>query len=422
MADLTKLQKSNLFLNFLRSGISLAFLFLLIEFFDELNYGVEGAALPALRTDLGLSYFQVGILLGLPGMLNTLIEPFIMLLGDTRLHKRLVIGGGLTIAAALLLIAGSHSFLLVLLALIIAYPASGAFVSLVQATLMDLNPGREAQMMARWTVAGSTGNLLGPLLLAGIFALGMSWRWAYVGLAVLCLVLTLVTWPRPFPRHQPRPEPSPEDEQQPAPQTGEAEARPHSLKEVFAGLAEAVRNPRLLRWMLLLQLGDLLLDGLIGYLPLYFTDVMRLSLAQSGLLLSALMLASLVSNIALVPLLEKLPGRWLVRRSAAAAAVLYIAWLLVPWLWVKIALIILLKLVTLGWYEVLQGEAYASAPGRSGTVMAINSVFGLLGSAVAWLVGFAAAKAGLPAAMWLLLAGPLCLVFFVPRVERKVSA
>ena len=173
MLNLTKSAKSNILLSFLRGGFSLTVLFLLIEFFDELNYGVEGAALPALRTDLGLSYAQVGLLLGLPGMLNILFEPIIMLLGDTRLRKRLVIGGGLAIAAALLVIAASHSFVLILLALIVAFPASGAFVSLVQATMMDLNPGREAQMMARWTVAGSLGNLLGPLLLAAGFALGL---------------------------------------------------------------------------------------------------------------------------------------------------------------------------------------------------------------------------------------------------------
>ncbi len=410
MLNLTKSPKSNILLSFLRGGFSLTVLFLLIEFFDELNYGVEGAALPALRTDLGLSYAQVGLLLGLPGMLNILFEPIIMLLGDTRLRKRLVIGGGLAIAAALLVIAASHSFVLILLALIVAFPASGAFVSLVQATMMDLNQGREAQMMARWTVAGSLGNLLGPLLLAAGFALGLSWRWTYAGLAVICLGLVLMVLPRAFPSHDKRLEPLPH---------GEAgDAQPHSLKDLWNGLRQALRTPRLLRWMLLLQLGDLLLDGLTAYLPLYFTDVMRLDLAQSGLLLSVLMGAGLVSNIALVPLLEKVPGRWLVRRSAAAAALIYAAWLLVPWLWVKIGLIILLKLITLGWYEVLQGEAYASVPGRSGTVMAINSVFGLFGSGVAWLVGFAAARAGLPAAMWLLLAGPLCLVFLVPKGEQ----
>ena len=382
----------------LRGGISLAFLFLLIEFFDELNYGAEGAALPAIRTDLALSYAQIGLLLGLPSIINTLIEPVLMLLGDTRWRKQIMLGGGLVIAASLLAIASAQSFPILLLALILSYPASGAFVSLAQATLMDLNPGREAQSMARWTVAGSLGNLIGPLLLAGGFALGWGWRWVYAALAGLCLALVLLTWPRKLPAH---------------PHATVETA--NSLRSLLAGLKDAGTNPRLLRWMALLQFSDLLLDVLTGYLALYFTDVGGFSKAQTGLLLSGVMLAGLIANIALVPLLERVPGRRVVRSSAAVVIPLYAAWLLAPWAWAKIGLIILIRLVTLGWYEVLQGEAYAAAPGRSGTVMALNSLAGLAGGGMAWLVGWVAAQAGLPAAMWLLLLGPVCLVLFVPR-------
>jgi len=399
--------KSILLSNILRGVTSLTFLFLLIEFFDELNYGIGNAALPALRTDLGLSYVQVGLLLGLPGMINTLIEPVLMLLGDTRLRRRIVLGGGLAIAISLVVIASTWSFPLILLAMIVGFPASGAFVSLSQATLMDLNPGREPQMMARWTVAGSLANLAGPLILAGGFALGFGWRWAYFALAVLCLGLVALTWPRQFPLHR------------------QAEVVPQPVqpgKDLLRGLWEAVRNPRLMRWMILLQFSDLLLDVLTGYLPLYFTDVTGLSVAQTSLMVSVLMLAGLISNVVLIPLLERFPGRSLVRISAGTAALLYAAWLAVPWLWVKIGLIILIKLVTLGWYEVLQGEAFATVPGRSGTVMAINSIIGMLGGGISFLIGWVAAQAGLPAAMWLLLVGPVSLVLFVPKAKKLTKA
>jgi FSR family fosmidomycin resistance protein-like MFS transporter len=378
---------------------------MLIEFFDELNYGVENAALPALRTDFGLTYVQVGLLLGLPGILNTLIEPVLMLLGDTRFRKHIMLGGGIAIILSLVAIAGTRSFPLVLLGMVVGFPASGAFVSLSQATLMDLNPGREPQMMARWTVAGSLANLIGPLILAGGFALGLGWRWAYFGMALLCLVLVGMTWARKIPLH---------------PFVESSSSPTHSGKNLMSGLWEAVRNPHLLRWMILLQLSDLLLDVLTGYLPLYFTDVTGFSVAQASLMVSVLMLAGLVSNIVLIPMLERFPGRNLVRISAWVAGILYTVWLLAPWLWAKIGLIILIKLVTLGWYEVLQGEAFATVPGRSGTVMAINSVIGLLGGGISFLVGWVAAQAGLPAAMWILLVGPISLVLFVPR--RNPSA
>jgi FSR family fosmidomycin resistance protein-like MFS transporter len=400
--------KKYILLSSIGRGIaSVTFQFMLIEFFDELNYGVGNAALPAIRTDLGLSYVQVGLLLGLPTILNTLIEPVLMLLGDTRFRKHIMLGGGLMIAFSLLVIAGTSSFALVLMGMVISYPASGAFVSLSQATLMDLNPGREPQMMARWTVSGSLANLIGPLILAGGFTLGLGWRWAYLGMALMCLVLVGMTWLRHIPMHQ---------------RDDIAYQTEHLGKNLLAGLWEALRNPRLMRWMILLQFSDLLLDVLTGYLALYFTDVIGFSVAQASLMVSVLMGAGLISNIVLIPMLEKYPGRTLVRVSAGVTGVLYAAWLLAPWLWAKIGLIILIKLVTLGWYEVLQVEAFATVPGRSGTVMAINSVIGLLGGGIAFFIGWVAARAGLQAAMWILLAGPISLVLFVPRHEPAAQA
>jgi hypothetical protein len=93
--------------------------------------------------------------------------------------------------------------------------------------------------------------------------------------------------------------------------------------------------------------------------------------------------------------------------------------MLVPWPAAKIVLMILVRFSTFGWYSVLQGEAYAALPGKSGTVNAVESVFGLLGGLMAWSVGWVANEAGLPAAMWLLLVGPLSLALFVPRPARE---
>jgi FSR family fosmidomycin resistance protein-like MFS transporter len=389
--------------NILRGLTSLIFLFLLIEFFDELNYGVGNAAMPAIRTDLGLSYIQVGLLLGLPGILNTFIEPIVLLLGDTHLRKSIMLGGGLMISLSLLAIAGSRSFPLVLMGMVISFPASGAFVSLSQATLMDLNPGREPNMMARWTLFGSVANLIGPLILAGGFALGLGWRWMFFVMAGLCLVLVGLTWVRNIPLH---------------PKIEHDRRSGQPLLHLLQGFWEGVRNPRLMRWMILLQLSDLLLDVLTGYLPLYFTDVAGFSLSQASLMLSVLMGASLISNVMLIPILERFSGRKVVRLSAGITSALYAFWLLAPWIWAKIGLIILIKLVTMGWYEVLQGEAFATVPGRSGTVMAIDSIVGLVGGGISFLIGWVAARMGLPAAMWILIAGPVSLALFVP--DKKI--
>jgi FSR family fosmidomycin resistance protein-like MFS transporter len=209
------------------AGLSLAFLFLIIVFYDELSYAVGRAALPSLRAGLGLSYAQVGLLLGLPQAINAFIEPGLMLLGDTRLRKNLMIAGGIAIALASVLIAWAGSFTTIMLAFILVLPASGAFVSLSEATLMDMNPGREAQMMARWSVAGTLGNLVGPLLLAGGFALALGWRWAYVVLGLAGFGLAVLLLPRGLP--------TPPGE------------RASGLLELLRGLWKSGHDPNLLR-------------------------------------------------------------------------------------------------------------------------------------------------------------------------------
>jgi FSR family fosmidomycin resistance protein-like MFS transporter len=180
-------------------------------------------------------------------------------------------------------------------------------------------------------------------------------------------------------------------------------------------LRQALGNLWLLRWILLLQLSDLLLDIFFGYIPLYLADVIGLENAGVAVWMGVFMFTSLAADLLAIPLLERFPGRRLVRASALAAALLYPALLLVPWPAAKLGLLVVLSFATLGWYPVLQGEAYAAAPGRSGTVMAVNSLAGLLGGAFAWAVGWVAGQAGLPAAMWLLLLGPLGLLLGVPR-------
>jgi MFS transporter, FSR family, fosmidomycin resistance protein len=209
--------------------------------------------------------------------------------------------------------------------------------------------------------------------------------------------------PRSFPTH-------------PAAQATPGEKRTGLLKQILDNLRIAIRNRKLLRWLALLEMSDLLLDVFTGYAALYLADVAGFTPTQTGLAIGALMLASLASDLALIPLLERVPGRTVVRVSASASIFIYTAWLLVPWPLAKLALLAAVRFSTIGWYQVLQGEAYAADPGRSGTVMALTSAAGLLGGGLVWLVGWTASQAGLPAAMGLLLLGPLSLVLFVPKV------
>ncbi len=393
----------------MQSNQLLTILFLAVAFYDEVYYAVDSTVRPLLQQDLGLSYAQIGMLLGLPPILNAFLEPLLMLLGDTRWRRFLIIGGGLILAVSAFAVGGTSGFLIVMAAEVIGFPASGAFATLSQATLMDTHHGREPQMMARWTVAGSIASLVTPLLLAGAFLLAFRWRWAYVILGMVGAILSAIIFFHPFPVH-----------------TGHERGRrlvweelQCEAAEMLYGLRQALRNLLLLRWFILLQMAGLVLDFFVGYAALYFTDVAMLTASQTALVMSFLMAAGLLSDLILLPLLERFQGRVILRHSAATTAVLYASFLLAPWAWLKVVLVVLMRFFTMGWYAVMQGEAYAAERGHSGTVKAIGSVFGLLGGMIAWLVGWVAEHFGLQIGLWLLLFGPICILFFVPRPERE---
>jgi MFS transporter, FSR family, fosmidomycin resistance protein len=389
----------------LSGAASLTLIFLLIEFFDELHYGVHGAALPAIRTSLGLNYNQVGLLLGLPSLVNTVIEPALMMLGDTHWRRSLIAFGGLTLTLALFLFASTSVFSILLLSSILAFPATGAFVSLAQASFVDRHPSREAQMMARWTVFGSFGNLLGPLLVAGGLAIALSWRWLFAGLCILAGGLTLSFWictGRPDTQGM-------ANLQQTNP----------NFHMLVSRLWIALRQRELMRWTVLLLASDLLLDTFTGYLALYLTDSAGFTAKQASLAFGVCMLASLAADLGLIPLLERYNGRSIVRASALLAIAFYPIWLMVSLSWAKILLLVAVRLATIGWYPVLKSEAFRSFSGHSGEVMAIDSLAGLASGGFAWIMGAVAGFAGLRTAMWLLLAGPICLVMWVPASQTS---
>ena len=369
---------------------------LLIEFLDEFIFGAVGAAWPLIRSELELSYAQVGILLGVPGIISNLIEPALGILGDVGPRRRIVLVGGVVFTLALLLTAASESFAILLLSFILFYPASGAFVSLSQATLMDLDPARHSQNMARWTFAGSAGVVLGPLALAGAAALGLGWRGLFVGFAGLALVLLLLARRYPYPHGSDG-----------AGQAGFLAGVKHAL--------HALKRREVLRWLTLLEFSDLMLDVLLGFLALYFVDVVGATPAQAGLAVAIWSGAGLLSDFLLIPLLERVHDLAYLRVSALIELALFVAFLLMPGFGAKLVALALLGFFNAGWYAILRAQLYSAMPGQSGTTITLGNLFNLAGSLLPLGLGLAAGHFGLGATMWLLLAGPLALLVGIPR-------
>jgi FSR family fosmidomycin resistance protein-like MFS transporter len=260
--------------------------------------------------------------------------------------------------------------------------------------------------MARWTFAGSLGVVIGPLILGGAAVLGFGWRRLYLGLAFISLVILGFAWRFRFL-------PGSQTEAQPAAAGGFWDGVKNGLR--------ALRRREVLRWMVLLEFSDLMLDVLYSYLALYFVDVAGVTPAQASIGVAIWAGVGLLGDFLLIPLLERLPGLVYLRMSVLLEMLLFPAFLLVPGLPAKLILLGLLGFFNSGWYAILQAQLYAAMPGQSGTTIAVNNIAGVFGSLIPFALGWIAQRYNLQAAMWLLLLGPFVLWVGIPRRRKDVA-
>jgi FSR family fosmidomycin resistance protein-like MFS transporter len=376
---------------------------LAVELVDELADGTRAAALPLIRHDLGLSYGQLGLLASAPVLIGSLLElPLGVLAGHGRRRQRIILAGGAVFLAALLGTALAGSFAGLLISFIAFYPASGAFVSLTEASLMDADPDRQEQHMARWTLAGSVGAVLGPLLLTGILAVGGGWRDGYLLAAGAAAVawLGLARWRLPGAA---------------ASGAVASDPGPPRLRQVPRQVAGALRRGGVLRSLALLEVSDLLLDVFTGFLAVYFVAVVHASPEQAALAVAVRYGAGIAGDLVVIRVLDRVSGRPVLRASAAAALLLYPAFLLVPGFPAKLAVLAVLTIATAPWYPVAQAQLYASLPGQSGTAVTLSSAAALAGGLGPLAVGFAAEQAGLAVTLGGLVLAPATVLYLAWR-------
>jgi FSR family fosmidomycin resistance protein-like MFS transporter len=121
-------------------------------------------------------------------------------------------------------------------------------------------------------------------------------------------------------------------------------------------------------------------------------------------------------------MIEKVNGLKLLRWTAAIVLGAFVAYQLIPNVWVKIGLVGVISLCTASWFPTLRAKSFQALEGKSGVVTAVSSVANLSSLFVPLVIGSLADAFGLQWAMWLLALGPVALLVWLPRDSSPGTA
>lgn len=168
---------------------------------DEFAGFLPTGTFESFRTDLGLTYTQASAVLTIaaPGAIAGNV---FAVLADYRSRRVIATCGAVGFAFALAGFGLAHSFVLLLAASFAYGVASTAMVDATEVALVEIAGDETSAQISRAHLFGAAGDLLGPLLLIGVAAAGLSWRVALgVGAGVAALyAVWLACCPLPAPR------------------------------------------------------------------------------------------------------------------------------------------------------------------------------------------------------------------------------
>lgn len=355
---------------------------MLLALADELQSGVPVVGAPEVGADLGLGsgLSLLAVLLAGPTLTGVVLEPVVLAWSD-RVDRRPLLRGGLLGMAVFPALAALFPQPWLLPWLVGLWgTCSGIACGVAQgaAVTSASDPDRA---MTRWTLAAVVGDVLAPLVLGLVVAMGLPWRAAFGVAAAAPLLLLAATWRIELPPLV--------DEDEDGGAAGDARAALRS--PVFPWLL-AVASCGLLD-EILLALVAVRLDGR----PDATVQVMAL-LAGGGVGLVAIEAGWLRAD-----------RRRLLVGSALVSALALVGWVASDGPVVGSACLLALGAAGALHYPLAKAAAYAAVPGRPGLVNALDGlVLAPLDVLAPLVVGAVSSGVGLRAALLVLLLQPVC--------------
>ncbi len=372
---------------------------LAVRFVDEATGFLAPASVEDFRTDLDIGYSTAAAMFvsyGIGGVLGNLV----VAATDGRSRKPVAVGGALVTALSLLIIGGATdgSMMLVgtgLIAIGSTGLVHGGEIAIANALVVAGLDHELERVLARGNLFGVIGDLVTPLSLAALRAVGADWRFVFVGAAVGVVVYAAVLATMTFP------EPN-------RTAAGSAEQ-----------LAVPVRRQRLVWFLGLGAFAAMPLDEAYLSTVLAYTEaVLDWSGAEAAALGAAFVAGGVLAFTILPSLVARtsLPRLMTVTGLGMSAVMLLAAggpaWVLAP---VGIAHSVLLNSLWLG----EQAVVLRANPGREGRTKLIVEL--LEGSALTavFAIGLLADHSGLRAAMLAFAAIPLLLPVIAWGLRRS---
>ena len=341
-------------------------------------------------------------------ILASAIEAPIALLSDRFSRVRIVSMALLVAAFALAACALAEEAWLLSLGLALAGAASGVGCAAAEAELVSTYPGGPSRAMSRWIAFGSVGDLLAPLVVAGVLALGASHRAALFGLA-LVMALHGLRVARPVARTGRTVEP-----------VHEAAAADAPLEPPLSvALRSAVAMPRLW-WLLFATAACTLLDEIIvAFAALRLHGDLHWPPPAVAATLAACSFGALLGALATERLLSRFTPAALLCASALAALVALAVFATTHSAALAASALFVIGVAAAPHYPLAQAAAYELVPGRPGLVNALAQLFVLVDLASSLSVGLIAARYGLAAAILALGVQPLVILAVAFSLHRR---
>jgi predicted MFS family arabinose efflux permease len=364
-----------------------------VDFLDELGAGIAPVSAADIRDEFVVAYSGIAlILLVAPMVLSMVIEGPLLLYSDRWRRDRVATWAVAAMGIFMLMAASASSMWTLALAFGAWGSVGGLGCGLCQSVLMDAYPEERERWMTRWTLMGAIGDSATPVLIVVVTAAGWGWREALAIAGVLHLLHALV-----LSRVRLDAEVTSSDD--------EDEDEPS--ESLWTKLRAALKDRDLMVWLSACALCCLLDEILVAFGALFLRDEMGAGVEMQGLAFLAAAVGGAVGLALTDRLLARVKPLHLLIATSIATAVVFVLWLGVRSIPASVILLGLIGLFCSPLYPICAARAYAARPGQAGLVAAMDQLFAPVPVIAPLLVGFVADRAGIVAALAILLLQPI---------------